>query len=58
MRIPVTFITGYVLRGDPKAGNSPRIFDQNESCSESYLNPKFIFSKGNAQALTTYSQKP
>ena len=34
-----------LLRGDPKASNSPRIFDQNESCSESYLNPKYILSK-------------
>ena len=33
------------LRGDPKASNSPRNFDQNKSCSESYLNPKYILSK-------------
>ena len=33
------------LRGNRQFEYRPRIFDQNESCSESYLNPKYILSK-------------
>ena len=32
-------------RGDRQSGYRPRIFDQNECCSKSYLNPKYILSK-------------
>ena len=34
-----------ILRGGDATGNCRRIFDQNKSCSKSYLNPKLIYRK-------------